>query len=715
MAEDFHFLHRDSMLGQTFETSSDTMPNVLIIINVTQLPVELQDGVLKVMKHAPRNNIVNGVVDCLDNDYQWHTSFIYDQNLRPGELVVNSNRVDYVSSTSEDFQICIRYNRRIEAFRALGRLLGAARDSRVATGKHGLLLNFTEQAQFETQGVMVDCSRNGVLRVHSVYFILCNMAYMGLNMLQLYTEDTYEVEGEPLFGYLRGKYTQEELSAIDDYAFDLGIEVMPCIQTLGHFGQVLQWPEYAHLRDNPEVLLAESEPTYDFLEKIIKAAASPFRSKRIHLGMDEAHGLGEGRYAQIFGYKEPTKIFVDHLKRVHEICARLGIQPILWSDMLFCLAARNNTLQGYYDESSNPATPELVESMPNNTDLIYWDYYHTNPDIYEQKLKQHRDLGCHQPWVATGVWTWSRFWSALPFTFEAVRASTVTAKDKDHGVRNTFITIWGDEGNECDIYSALPAMCYYAHHGYSSQDEIDISLLKLSFEGICGASFDDWVFASKIDDTPTGIPITQRTHYAPNTSKWLLWEDPFLSFLSPQYADEDLENHYRSISEHLFDALESKRSLGPLNLRLEFPARIATVLSLKCHLRQRLADAYRKQQYEQLYDLAQGRLTRLREEVDHLWKYHRQMWMKMYKPFGWEVLELRYGGLRTRLETMYDQIMAHVEYVMTLKDSLSDSEILENEHARIEEFEVDLKCVFLGSRTNLLLDYSRAATPSRHG
>jgi hypothetical protein len=59
---------------------------------------------------------------------------------------------------------------------------------------------------------MIDCSRNGILRPKTVYFLLNNMAY---------TEDTYEVEGEPLFGYLRGKYTMRELSLIDDYAFDL--------------------------------------------------------------------------------------------------------------------------------------------------------------------------------------------------------------------------------------------------------------------------------------------------------------------------------------------------------------------------------------------------------------------------------------------------------------------------------------------------------------
>lgn len=68
---------------------------------------------------------------------------------------------------------------------------------------------------------MIDCSRGGVLRLKTVYFLLNNMALMGLNMLQLYTEDTYEVEGEPLFGYLRGRYTTRELSLIDDYAFDL--------------------------------------------------------------------------------------------------------------------------------------------------------------------------------------------------------------------------------------------------------------------------------------------------------------------------------------------------------------------------------------------------------------------------------------------------------------------------------------------------------------
>lgn len=51
-----------------------------------------------------------------------------------------------------------------------------------------------------------------------------------------------------------------------------------------------------------------------------------------HGNFIKAHGLGDGRYRQIFGYKEPTRIFVEHLQRVNEICTRLGLQPMIWSD-----------------------------------------------------------------------------------------------------------------------------------------------------------------------------------------------------------------------------------------------------------------------------------------------------------------------------------------------------------------------------------------------
>ena len=72
------------------------------------------------------------------------------------------------------------------------------------------------------------------MNVPAVKKLIRKLALLGYSELQLYTEDTYEVEGEPYFGYLRGRYSRAELREIDAYAKLFGIELVPCIQTLAH-------------------------------------------------------------------------------------------------------------------------------------------------------------------------------------------------------------------------------------------------------------------------------------------------------------------------------------------------------------------------------------------------------------------------------------------------------------------------------------------------
>jgi N-acetyl-beta-hexosaminidase len=151
---------------------------------------------------------------------------------------------------------------------------------------------------------------------------------------------------EPFFGYFRGPYTQTEFKAMDDYAWALGIELVPLIQTLGHLAQMLQWPRYQHMQDTADVLLAESDQVYALIEKMITTVSAPLRTKKIHIGMDEAFGLGEGRFKQArpeSRWKDGTRIFLDHLKRVNAICKRKGLTPLIWSDSS-CLCSHDNSL-----------------------------------------------------------------------------------------------------------------------------------------------------------------------------------------------------------------------------------------------------------------------------------------------------------------------------------------------------------------------------------
>ena len=56
-------------------------------------------------------------------------------------------------------------------------------------------------------GVMIDCSRNAVMNVESVKKYASVIKKMGYNTLMLYTEDTFEIPEQPLFGLLRGRYS----------------------------------------------------------------------------------------------------------------------------------------------------------------------------------------------------------------------------------------------------------------------------------------------------------------------------------------------------------------------------------------------------------------------------------------------------------------------------------------------------------------------------
>ena len=645
--------------------------------------------------------------------FVWNLHFVPDETMQWDSLYMCTNKDSFVpgaNGNNQPYIITIHFHpqRRTSAFRAIGYVLGVTRAIHrevpqlmrlhldPTTQLHRLQMDFQrnilldpavaqlllhehqEKCQFDTVGTMVDCSRNGVLNVDSAKFLCRTLALMGFNMLQLYTEDTYEIEDEPFFGYLRGKYSEEELREIDDYAFSFGIEVIPCIQTLGHLGQVLQWPQYVSMRDTSEVLLAESEQTYEMLDKMITHITRPFRSKRIHLGMDEAHGIGYGRYSVIFGnqnHKDPNQIFVEHLQRVNDICLRKGLKPMIWSDMLFSLS--RNAPYWTHDGQSTSEHAMPATGIPNNMDLVYWDYYHVVEMSYQERIAIHYHLRSKSPWVASGSWTWSRFWTALPFTFLTVKANLNACKSDASRVRNVFLTVWGDEGNEVDLYSSLPSLQYYADLSYTNQSEVNPLLLKTRLSGITGASFDDYVAATKLDELlPVRQVLNDRIHFAPNTSKWMLWEEPMLGFVTPTiFALEiDAEQHYTRLAEELKSRISKSlkpvssgtkdtQSDYPLNARLTLPYLVAKTLSLKCGLRHRLHTAYKQHDWEEFRRLS-SQIDELRSTINSLWNYHRKLWMSMYKPFGWETLELRYGGLLARVTTVssrVNRLLRHID------------------------------------------------------
>ena len=55
-----------------------------------------------------------------------------------------------------------------------------------------------------------------------------------------------------------GRYTKEEIKDIDKYCAEIGIELIPCIQTLAHLEAIFRWSNYNDVNDCDNILLAHT-------------------------------------------------------------------------------------------------------------------------------------------------------------------------------------------------------------------------------------------------------------------------------------------------------------------------------------------------------------------------------------------------------------------------------------------------------------------------
>ena len=95
---------------------------------------------------------------------------------------------------------------------------------------------------------------------------------------------------------------------------------------------LFRWKE--HPRETDDILLTDDPRTYELIERMIATLSECFASRKIHIGMDEAHMLGRGKFLDIHGYEKTSDIMKRHLARVLEIIDKYGYEVMLWSDCI---------------------------------------------------------------------------------------------------------------------------------------------------------------------------------------------------------------------------------------------------------------------------------------------------------------------------------------------------------------------------------------------
>ena len=509
------------------------------------------------------------------------------------------------------------------------------------------------------KGLMVDCSRNAVMNLTALKRFVKVISALGYDTLMLYTEDTYEVDGEPYFGHQRGRFSKAELKEADAFCRENGVELIPCIQTLAHLNAIFKWQGvYGDINDTADILLAEDKRTYELIDKMFATLSQCFTSRKIHIGMDEANMVGLGKYRDKHGDNDRFEIINRHLHKVCSLADKYELEPMIWSDMYFRLADST----GDYYNTANVDNICKKADLPKNITLVYWDYYSKDYEHYLNMIDKNKALA--RPVVfAGGAWTWKGFAPDNRFSFDTTLPALKACREK--GISDVFITMWGDNGGECSRFAVLPALCYTAELLEGNENMSDA---KARLKALTGMEFDDFMLLDKLDNPTEGLDY--------NASKYLLYCDPFMGAYDSKITC-GVNGYYKELYKKL-SAVEATDDYKPM---FDSAAALADVLSVKAELGIKTRAAYLAGDTDALKNIAENDYTAAIDKLRVFCAAFRRLWFFENKPHGFDVQDIRLGGLIMRLESCRERILSYCADISNTIPELSEP-VLENERPK---------------------------------
>lgn len=487
---------------------------------------------------------------------------------------------------------------------------------------------------------MVDCSRNGVLSVPTVKKFIRNLSMLGYNCMMLYTEETYQIESEPIFGYLRGRYTTAEMKEIDEYAKAWGIEMIPCIQTLAHLRALRRWyTDFEHLFDCDDILMVGDEKVYEFIEKMFQTMSQCYSSRRLHIGMDEAHNVGRGLYMDKNGYRDTFDILSEHLEKVAEIGAKYGYSLMMWSDMFLNIANRQKRR---VDKEGNALIPQdVIDRVPANVSLCHWDYAGFPSKNYLHRYRMHMDFK-NPVWMSVSSYKVHGF--APSNAYSEYEMKTAFAACKKYGINQMINCSWGDGGAEASMFSILPSIVNVSGHAHSKTR----TQMKKEFLALTGYTYDAFM---KLEWPDNGCG--KYTKDIVKTTKVMMYND----LLTGQF-DTEVDKEYTPCFERSAKAL-MRVAKGQYDYIFKNMATLSRAMHVKYELGIRLREAYAAGDKEKMREVTKD-IDKAVQRIAAFIKTLKKQWMTELKPYGFEIQEYRLGGVMERMKGCKERVLAYV-------------------------------------------------------
>ena len=325
-------------------------------------------------------------------------------------------------------------------------------------------LRISDAPALARRGYMLDVSRDRVPARRTLLHILDLLWLLKVNELQLYVEHTFAFRGHEEVWRNASPLTADDIRWLQDQCAARRIELVPNLNSLGHFGRWLEHPSYRRYSECPEgctmpngrvfppggTTLFPSPETLDFLAGLYDDFLPLFASRHCNGGLDEPWELGMGRSRAECDKRGKHAVYLDHLSAVARLAEKHGKSLEFWADIVL-------------------EKPECVPLLPQGITGMIWGYEKGHP--FESHCAAFEKAGV--PFVVCpGTTGWNslggRWENASANIAEAVRAALV------HGARGLLLTDWGDNGHHQPLCVTLPPLVLAASKAWNPDAEPNV-------------------------------------------------------------------------------------------------------------------------------------------------------------------------------------------------------------------------------------------------
>lgn len=274
------------------------------------------------------------------------------------------------------------------------------------------------------RGLMLDVSRGRVPKLETLLDLVRTLAHYKYNHLQLYMEHTFLFPRHPEIGASAGALTPEDMLTLDAVCREHHVELVPNLQSVGHFQAMLKLPRYEHLAETAWKwsLATAREETFALIDELYGDLLPCFSSRWFNVGADEPWDMGLGQSRELTRAEGIGRVYLRHLLRLHELVTRHGRQMMMWADVL-----------KYH--------PELIGELPADILLLDW-WYEARPhyETLDALAASGRPF-----WVCPATSSWTTLFPRMENAIANIR--DYTRQGIAAGASGMLLTEWGDGGH----------------------------------------------------------------------------------------------------------------------------------------------------------------------------------------------------------------------------------------------------------------------------